>query len=1002
MKGKIDVTVEGIIQDQHPSTSTPNPYPLELKTGRPSYSSLEHRAQTMLYTLLLSERYTGGTEYTREVDDGLLFYTQNDDGEVARVPRGRNEVRGLIGVRNEIAAWIWRRVRKGEKGVEVKQEVEESVDVDMDVDIEDAGSGGSKIGIIHKEVKEKEEEEHFLPPPIDNERECKRCYALDTCLLFRKTHPNHSTSSSPSTTSSSRELYDPPLPDFLSSPQHLSINGNGIQNTAAKATLKSLFDLKTGHLTSNRIDFFRKWEKMLGLEERDLVRYKRELWTLGAAEREKRGRCWGWMRLTTGGSQNKKSSEAVNIKEEEVGEEDGDAGKWGKEGKIHRFRYTFERSSSEVYAALNGPQKTSSASSVSNPSNNIANTNTISNLLNGHISVGDAVTVSVQGEPRLLALARGFIVDLSKERVALGVDHVLDVGEIKAKMGGRRVCKVENGVKQEEKEILFRIDKDELFGGMTRVRNNLAQIFYADGDRKRLELVVDLRKPVFEAFEEEEQKVNVDVDADVKMEEDASSASTHIKDTTPLHSLNPTQQLALRKSLSARDYALILGMPGTGKTTVIAAIIKELVLKRGKTVLLTSYTHSAVDTILRKLDGVGAVVDDHLNRGAAEVEGRFRILRLGNVDKMHPEVRKYTVGGSGGQGTARQPHTVEEMERQLLEPPVVATTCLSIDQYVLNLSLFLIYGIEVVVLVYSSPLFSRRTFDYCIVDEASQITLPTCLGPLRFADTFILVGDHYQLPPLVKNPEARALGLDVSLFKLLSTAHPEAVVDLRDQYRMNEDIMTLSNKLIYGDRLRCGNEEVRRRVLNLPSKEGLQEMHLNKESGRCRGVEDECWLMKLTDERFVFFLLFRYFIRFVIEFFSLFFSCKAVFVDTDLLPNARESRVGDLVQNVVEAELVSQFVSTLLKCGVKKSQVGVISLYRQQVKLLDALLNGGEAKHEEQRGHVCDDDTGPVEIWTADKSQGRDKDCVVVSLVRSNEAGSVCVLSAAFGPPELY
>ena len=48
-----------------------------------------------------------------------------------------------------------------------------------------------------------------------------------------------------------------------------------------------------------------------------------------------------------------------------------------------------------------------------------------------------------------------------------------------------------------------------------------------------------------------------------------------------------------------------------------------------------------------------------------------------------------------------------------------------------------------------SELFSRRIFDYCIVDEASQITLPTCLGPLRFAEKFVLVGDHYQLPPLV-------------------------------------------------------------------------------------------------------------------------------------------------------------------------------------------------------------------------------------------------------------
>lgn len=43
------------------------------------------------------------------------------------------------------------------------------------------------------------------------------------------------------------------------------------------------------------------------------------------------------------------------------------------------------------------------------------------------------------------------------------------------------------------------------------------------------------------------------------------------------------------------------------------------------------------------------------------------------------------------------------------------------------------------------PLFSVTKFDYCIVDEASQITQPVCLGPLRFADTFVLVGDHYQV-----------------------------------------------------------------------------------------------------------------------------------------------------------------------------------------------------------------------------------------------------------------
>ena len=63
------------------------------------------------------------------------------------------------------------------------------------------------------------------------------------------------------------------------------------------------------------------------------------------------------------------------------------------------------------------------------------------------------------------------------------------------------------------------------------------------------------------------------------------------------------------------------------------------------------------------------------------------------------------------------------------------------------------------------PIFNRRAFDVCIVDEASQITLPTSLGPLLHARKFILVGDHYQLPPLVQNKTALEGGLDVSLFR---------------------------------------------------------------------------------------------------------------------------------------------------------------------------------------------------------------------------------------------
>ena len=58
--------------------------------------------------------------------------------------------------------------------------------------------------------------------------------------------------------------------------------------------------------------------------------------------------------------------------------------------------------------------------------------------------------------------------------------------------------------------------------------------------------------------------------------------------------------------------------------------------------------------------------------------------------------------------------------------------------------------------------------------------------------------------------------MDISLFKRLSERHPHAVVSLEHQYRMNQDIMELSNTLIYEQRLKCGTQSVARAVLELP------------------------------------------------------------------------------------------------------------------------------------------------------------------------------------------
>ncbi|KAK7048375.1 DNA replication helicase [Favolaschia claudopus] len=741
LKGKIDATVLAVIADSNSRLKEENistgPKPFEIKTGRP-VAGLEHRAQTMLYTLLTEERYGA------QVSSGLLYYTQSE--EVVRVPTTRNDLKGLLGARNELAAYMSRRTPK-----------------------ETNAKGTSGMDM---------ESEPFLPPTIDDERVCKRCYALDTCMLYRKTVENVVDTESP---------------------------------------IADIYDLKTGHISAAHGAFFKQWERLLSLEEQDTVRFKKELWTMGAAEREAKGRCFSDMRL-----------DLSYTPESTL-----------KTGKIHRFTYRLTRASQS-------------------PS-----------LLNGHISVGDPITVSV--EPNLLALARGFVVDLTEFTVDVGVDHELSLATI-----ATRTSRFRPAGAGSTSSPIFRIDKDELFGGMARMRDNLAHLFYANGDARRLELVVDLKPPVFMK---------------------STPLPPHL--TRHLENLNLNQQDAMTKVLDAEDYAMILGMPGTGKTTVVAALIQVLV-GMGKTVLLTSYTHSAVDTILMKLKGK---VD-------------FGILRIGNVDKVHPDIREFTLAAR------KTPTTVEQLEHQIMSPPVVATTCLSVDH----------------------ALFTRRTFDYCIVDEASQITLPTCLGPLRFAKTFVLVGDHFQLPPLVRNREARKGGLDVSLFRRLSEAHPQAVVNMAQQYRMNKDIMTLSNKLIYGDRLSCGSDAVANSSLVLPDVRFLDNMHI-----RTSCHPNGCWIDRLMGQ-----------------------SCRAVFVDTDAVP-AQDSRVGDLVQNEVEATLVYQVTETLLRSGVPPEQIGIISVYRQQLKLL---------------GHLLADRKG-IELLTADRSQGRDKDCIIISMVRSNDTGYV-------------
>lgn len=99
-----------------------------------------------------------------------------------------------------------------------------------------------------------------------------------------------------------------------------------------------------------------------------------------------------------------------------------------------------------------------------------------------------------------------------------------------------------------------------------------------------------------------------------------------------------------------------------------------------------------------------------------------------------------------------------------------------------------------------------------------------------------------------------------------------------------------------------------------------------------------------------------------------------VFVNTDLVP-ANETREfgGSYLHNEKEGKLIYQVTESLLRCGIKEKQLAIVSVYRSQLRTISRYFEGET----------------DIEIATIDKYQGRDKDCVIISLVRSNTQGNV-------------
>jgi DNA replication ATP-dependent helicase Dna2 len=248
--------------------------------------------------------------------------------------------------------------------------------------------------------------------------------------------------------------------------------------------------------------------------------------------------------------------------------------------------------------------------------------------------------------------------------------------------------------------------------------------------------------------------------------------------------LNQDQESAVKAALNCETFHLIHGPPGTGKTRVLASLIR-ICLDRGERVLVACPTNVALDRLLVSVMDLG--VKDFLRIGAAShLSNEFRTA-----------VRKWK----------NQPVLPEELG-------ALAGNFSDFRKLVDNTSLIGATAYQCA----AHPFFLRQRFDRVVVDEAGQLDEPSTLAPLTYAPKFVLGGDHLQLPPVVKTrgqeqnwDEDGTLGQ--SLFERLFFSVPASQIScLRMQYRMNLEVQSICSQLFYGGTLFASPDVAHRRL----------------------------------------------------------------------------------------------------------------------------------------------------------------------------------------------
>ncbi|KAK1259687.1 hypothetical protein QJS04_geneDACA010290 [Acorus gramineus] len=371
------------------------------------------------------------------------------------------------------------------------------------------------------------------------------------------------------------------------------------------------------------------------------------------------------------------------------------------------------------------------------------------------------------------------------------------------------------------------------------------------------------------------------------------------------------------------------------RSAISKALASQDEVKRGSKILACAASNIAVDNIVERLFPfrVKLVRVGHPARLLPQILDSAldaQVLR-GDNSGLANDIRKEMKVLNGKLLKAKDKNTKREIRKELrtLAKEERKRQQLAVKDVIKNADVVL-----TTLTGASSKKLDDTTFDLVIIDEAAQALEVACWIALLKGSRCILAGDHLQLPPTIQSVEAEKKGLGRTLFERLADLYENKVMEmLTVQYRMHELIMNWSSKELYDSKIEAHASVAGHMLYDI---EGVQKSSSTEPT--------------------------------------------LVLIDIAGCDMEEKKDEEDSTMNEGEAAVAIAHAKRLVEGGVRPSDIGIITPYAAQVVLLRIMRSK-------------DDKLKEIEISTVDGFQGREKEAIIISMVRSNSKKEVGFLS---------